>query len=115
MQLTGTIEKIFDTKQVSDKFSKREFVLEHGDNPQYMELTIMEFIQDKCGILDSYKAGDKVTVSINLKGRAWTNPKGETKYFNTIQAWKIEKVEGGQNDVPTAQGVNSPDSDDLPF
>ena len=93
MKLTGTIEAIFETQKVTDSFSKREFVVKVSENPAYPELIKLEFIQDKCSVLDSYGIGQPVEVEINLKGRAWTNPQGETKYFNSIQGWRIEKLD----------------------
>ena len=57
----------------------------------YQDLNI-EFIQDKCDLLNSYQVGQDVKIGINLRGREWVNPEGETKYFNSIQAWRIEKV-----------------------
>lgn len=113
------IEKIFDTNNVSDSFRKREFVVEYAENPQYPELIKMEFIQDKCDLLDSYKVGDSVNVEYNLKGRKWTNPKGEEVYFNTIQAWKIGKNETGDlneyRDKVEAIADGNDVNDDLPF
>ena len=50
----------------------------------------MEFVKDKCSLLDTYNTGDNIKVSINLRGREWTNDKGEVKYFNSIQGWKIQ-------------------------
>ena len=96
IRLTGTITTIMNETVVSEKFRKREFVLEHAPNPQYPELLKIEFVNDKCQILDNYSVNDIVDVDINLKGRKWNSPDGETKYFITIQAWRIQK----QDDVP---------------
>ena len=96
IRLTGTITTIMNETDVSEKFRKREFVLEHAPNPQYPELLKIEFVNDKCQILDNYSVNDTVDVDINLKGRKWNSPDGETKYFITIQAWRIQK----QDDVP---------------
>ena len=109
MNIKGKLINISETNQVSDKFSKREFVVEFAENPQYPEVIQLEFIQDKCDLLDQYSVGQEVDVAFNLKGRKWTNPQGVDKYFNTLQAWKIEKV----GDAPSPG--NEEDSDDLPF
>lgn len=109
MKITGTIEQIFETQQVTDTFKKREFVLMVADNPQYPEHIKLEFIQDKVSILDSYAIGDNVDVEFNLKGRKWTNEKNETKYFNTLQAWKINKITAEQSPQVADDGQ------DLPF
>lgn len=112
MEVKGKILEINDTQQISDRFQKREFVIEYAENPQYPEYVKFECIQDKVSLLDEYSVGDEVTVFFNLKGRKWTDPKGEVKYFNSLQAWRMQK-EGGSSaaDVPS----NGGQADDLPF
>ena len=94
MNITAKIIEIFETTKVSDSFKKREFVVEFSENPQYPEYIKFEFIQDKCDLLNSYSAGEEVEVTFNLKGRKWTDPQGTVKYFNTLQAWRIDKKSG---------------------
>lgn len=131
MNVKGKILEKFDTQNITDSFRKREFVLEYADNPQYPEFIKFELIQANCDQLDQFNKGQEVNVSFNLKGRKWTDPKGEVKYFNSLQAWRIEKVhdmEGqGASDVQQSGGgdsnppewlTNSPApsvDDDLPF
>jgi hypothetical protein len=88
MQVAGKIVAIMPTQVVSEKFSKREFVIETND--QYPQLVIFQLTQDKCNLLDAFKVGNKLEVSFNLRGREWTSPAGEVKYFNTLEAWKID-------------------------
>jgi hypothetical protein len=88
MQVAGKLVVINATQVVSEKFSKRTFVVETAD--QYPQQIEFQLTQDKCDYLDAYKVGEQVNVSINIRGRAWTNPQGETKYFNTLEAWKID-------------------------
>lgn len=96
MEVKGKIKFIGSTQQVSEKFSKREIVVTTDEQfPQHISI---EFNQDKCAILDKYSVGDDVEVGINLKGREWTNPQGEVKYFNSIQGWNIKKE--AVNDIP---------------
>jgi len=113
LKLSGTITLINDTNQINDKFKKREFVV--TDNGMYPQTIMFQSTQDKCAMLDSYKVGQSVTVDFNLRGRAWESPSGETKYFNTLEAWKIEAA----NDTitPEVKGIEvivEADSD-LPF
>ena len=97
MEVKGNIKVINPTQIVSEKFSKRELVVTTNDT--YPQDILIQFTQDKCSILDSYKIGQNVNVSINLRGREWTSPQGEVKYFNTIEGWRIEKLE----DTPAPQ------------
>lgn len=110
MQVAGKLVVINATQVVSEKFSKRTFVVETQD--QYPQSIEFQLTQDKCDYLDVYKVGDQVNVSLNIRGRAWTNPQGETKYFNTLEAWKIEKV--GDAPVMNPTAPNEEESD-LPF
>lgn len=88
MELTGTIKAIFEEKQVSAKFRKRELVLTTED--RFPQQILVEFTQDKIQLLDDVSVGQPVTISINIRGREWTSPRGEVKYFVSIQGWKIQ-------------------------
>jgi hypothetical protein len=122
MKITGKIIELKETQQVSETFRKRNFVVEYVENVQYPEFISFELIQDKCEILDSFQVGQNVEVSFNLRGRKWTAPTGETKYFNSLQAWRIEPATatGQALTQPTPmEGSTTPASnnteDDLPF
>jgi hypothetical protein len=90
MKVTGILKVKMKTQQVSDKFKKREFVLTLEANTDYPQHVSFQLTQDKTSLLDLFELGQELTVSYNLRGREWINPQGETKYFNTIEAWKIE-------------------------
>lgn len=90
MNIIGKLIEKSDTIEVSESFRKREFVIEYAENPQYPELLQFELVQSNCEQLDNFKEGDEIDVYFNLKGRKWTSPQGEVKYFNSLQAWKIE-------------------------
>ena len=123
MEVSGKLVEIFDEQQVTNTFKKREFVIEYAENPQYPEFVQFQAIQDKTAMLDSFKNGDDVTVSFNLKGRKWQSPQGEIKYFNTLQAWRITKTQNvsqndndpGFGDIPPPAPDDSQGHDDLPF
>ena len=83
MNVIGKIKVLNETQNVTASFKKRELVVTTDEQyPQHIQI---EFAQDKCDVLNGYKVGDSVDVSINLRGREWTNPQGEVKYFNQIQ------------------------------
>ncbi|MEN8825653.1 MAG: DUF3127 domain-containing protein, partial [Wenyingzhuangia sp.] len=89
MQVSGKIKLINETQTFgASGFRKRELVLTTDE--QYPQMLMIEFVQDKVDILDTYKVGQDVTVSINLRGREWINPEGVAKYFNSITGWRIE-------------------------
>ena len=118
MQVTGKLKLVNPTQTVgSNGFRKREAVVTTDE--QYPQMIQIEFLQDKCDLLDAYKVGDDVTISINLRGREWVNPQGEAKYFNSITGWRIEKAESQSNAAPfettSAPVVSDNEPDDLPF
>ena len=102
-KLTGTVKVVSPTQVISEKFSKREFVIETQD--QYPQLVMFQATQDKCSLLDNVQVSSQVEVSFNLRGREWTSPAGDVKYFNTLEAWRIEKV--GQGNAMPAGGPSA--------
>ncbi|QDO93497.1 DUF3127 domain-containing protein [Formosa sediminum] len=124
MEVQGKVKMIGETQTFgSNGFRKRELVVTTEE--QYPQHILVEFVQDKTDLLNSYSVGQNVKVSINLRGREWVNPQGETKYFNSIQGWRIEAVQdaasGSVPPVPPADAfepassLNEDDHDDLPF
>jgi hypothetical protein len=130
MEVTGTLKVKFDTQKVSDRFSKREFVLVTEANTPYPQFVSFQVTQDKCNLLDQFNEGDELKVQFNLRGREWNGPQG-VKYFNTLEAWRIEKfgaagnqmsnasVNTQQNSASTSSGAvfssAIDDNEDLPF
>ncbi|MBT9394387.1 DUF3127 domain-containing protein [Hymenobacter sp. NST-14] len=128
-EAVGRIHEIFDEQQVSEKFRKREFVLEVVDG-QYPEHIKFQLSQDKTSLVDTFKIGDEAKVSFNLRGRGF-NKNGQMLYFTNLEAWRIEKTAagaqqpaaraGGQAQASTATQrasavpVGSNDDNDLPF
>jgi len=136
MEILGTLKMVGETVDVgSSGFQKRDCVVTTDE--QYPQHILVQFVQDKCNLLSNYKIGDKVNIGINLRGREWVNPKGETVYFNTIQGWKIANIQPehnapatipvqtypqapaqgafGVNGVTTGQTNSEFQDDDLPF
>lgn len=118
LTVKGTLKRKEETNVVSDKFQKREFVIETTDE-QYPQTIAFECTQARVELLDNVKVGDKLNVYFNLKGREWTSPKdGSVRVFNTLDAWKIEEAtasasasaNGGQGEPAL-----SVDSEELPF
>jgi hypothetical protein len=124
MEVIGKIKVISAEQQISATFRKKELVV--ATDEQYPQSIMIEFTQDKADLLNNYSVGDSVKVSINLGGREWVNPQGETKYFNSIRGWRIEKM---TTDTPSQQAppmpaaaafapatsINEEEADDLPF
>lgn len=106
-ELTGVIIEIFPAQTFNKGFRKREFVIEVGD--KYPQKIIFGLVQEKCDMLDSYGVGDTVAVSFDVKGRDWTDKMGQTKYFNTLEAFRIH---GQQRAAISSKASNSFEEDD---
>ena len=79
------------TNQRSEKFSTRSFTIKVMDD-KYEQYISFELVNDRTDIIDPFGVGEEITVSFNLKGRQWTSPQGEVKYFNTLEAWKVQGI-----------------------
>jgi hypothetical protein len=121
MEVIGKI-KLINQEQTfgASGFRKREVVVTTDE--QYPQMIMIEFVQDKCDLLNSYAVGQDVKVSINLRGREWINPEGVAKYFNSVQGWRIEAMQAAApQDLPPvdqfqpAAGASNAEPDDLPF
>lgn len=91
----GRLHVVNDTKQVSERFTKREFVVEIADG-KYPQFVLFQLTGDRCSQLDGHQVGDNVQVTFNVRGREWRSPQGETKYFNSLDVWKIESARANQ-------------------
>ena len=109
MEIQGRIKQIFPSQVIGQNgFEKRDLVITTIE--QYPQTIIIQFTQQRCDLLDSLQVGQNVKVYINIRGREWTNPQGETKYFNTIEGWKIEVIQTTNvaNQQPVAQTAPAP-------
>ena len=120
-ELTGKLIEKFDTQEISEKFKKREFVIEFQDNPNlsFSESIKFQLTQDRCNLMDNYQIGQDLKVSFNLRGRKWEKD-GKASYFTNLEAWRIELASSGPVQdtpiLPETQGFNPNDSNsDLPF
>ena len=124
MEVQGKIKLVGDIQEITDSFRKRELIIVTQE--QYPQTLCIEFVQDKMGLLDDFQEAEEVKIGINIRGREWKNPEGKTKYFTSLQGWRIENL---QSEIPDneqpgldslspfepADDINKEDLDDLPF
>jgi single-strand DNA-binding protein len=115
MELIGKIKVIFDEKAFPSGFTKREFVLTTEE--QYPNDIAFELLKDKGALVNAYKAGDRVKVQFDVRGREW-----QGKYFNSLVAWRIDNAaataDAGAPEMPPPppmESFSAPEDDDLPF
>jgi hypothetical protein len=120
IEATGKLHTIFETKEVSARFTKREFVVELADNPKYPQTVLFQLSGDRCAMLDDLRIGDEVRIEFSLRGREWRSPSGEVKYFNSLDAWKVEAVgnqrsRGGGGRQESNDAFGQREDDPIPF
>ena len=123
-EITGKLIEKFETKQVSDKFRKREFVVEkkaESGGMDFSDYIKFQLTQDRCELLDSFQINDMIRISFNIRGNKWEK-NGTVSYFTNLDVWKIEPVE--ERESPEAPPIPGPEEippeedpgiDDLPF
>ena len=126
MEISAKLIECMETVQVSERFRKREFVVEYVTNPEFPEYLKFELAQDRCELLDGFEAGQEVRIEFDLKGRRWTDPQGQVKYFNSLRAWRLNPT-GAEFEAstkpspapesmdPAPENLRTSDSDELPF
>ena len=123
-EISGKVIDISPVNQVSDKFKKREFVIEKkesGGSAVFIDYIKFQLLQDKCDLINESFLNEEIKIWFNLKGNKWERD-GKINYFTNLDAWKIEKVSshgGDQNIQPrtTLEDI-PPENDelsDLPF
>lgn len=115
MEIQGRIKQIFPSQVIGQNgFEKRDLVIVTEE--QYPQTIIIQFTQQRCDLLDSLQVGQRVKVYVNIGGREWTSPQGEIKYFNTIEAWKIEVIQTTNvaNQQPVQQAPQQPVAQAVP-
>lgn len=129
MQIQGKIHATFEAAQITERFRKREFVLELEAASRYPQYVMFQLTGNRCDALDGFEAGQEVAVEFSLRGREWTSPKGEVRFFNSLEVWSIDRVGDGEgtSDGATSTGAASgaapsgdeppppTDDDDIPF
>ena len=122
-EVTGKLIYKEATQKISDRFQKREFVIEveNEKNPQWNDFVKVQLIQDRCDLLETIQLNENIKVYVNLRGRKWEN-NGQVSYFTNLEGWRIEKVQAEApmmgtpvpeykvEDIPPM-----PEADDLPF
>jgi len=114
MQISGKLHVINDAQQVTERFRKRDFVLELSENSRFPQFVQFQLTGDRCERIDGFEVGDDVQLEFSLRGREWKSPSGEVKYFNSLDVWNIEPASGAKSrdDDPPLPEAPPPGIDD---
>ncbi len=123
-EVKGKVIEVGAVQQVSDKFRKREFVIEVAEQGaggrEFVDYIKFQCVQDRCELLSDDLLNMNVKVSFNLKGNKWERD-GKINYFTNLDAWRIERSSGDdeiENTPPPLMDDLPPDNEefeDLPF
>jgi len=123
-EITGKVIEIMPVINVSDKFRKREFVIERkeaGNGGVFFDFIKFQLTQDKCDIINDSFLNQEVRILFNIKGNKWVK-EGKVSYFTNLDAWKVERVSAGQpadtagqESVPDEPPPPEDEFNDLPF
>ena len=118
--IKGRLYEVFEIKTMSEKFKKREIVIEYASNPQYPQYIKFDLQNDNCGIIDAFNIHDEVEIFFDLKGKPYTNRNGEKTYFTNLVIWKIVALTSAKIEEPSGDPMPDPEPngagfDDLPF
>ena len=126
-EIAGRLHTKNEAVQISERFRKREFVLEIEPESQYPQTVQFELTGDRCELLDEFVIGQELNVEFSLRGREWTSPKGEIRFFNSLNVWQVEadgdipapkkagKKKAEKKDAPVPNNSPPPADDSIPF
>lgn len=112
-EITGTLIEKYDAVQVTDRFRKREFVLEKRESVgvnEFIETIKFQLTQDKCEAIENIPVGQQIKVVFNIRGRRWEK-NGQVSYFNNLEAWRVEPL---QPQAAPATAAPPPSMDEIP-
>lgn len=119
-EVTGKIRIIGETQEIgANGFTKRQVIVDTDE--QFSQSLPIDFIKDKCAILNNINPGDLVRIAYNLRGNEYNG-----KFYCSIQGWRIAREMATQETTPQApvtknesfqpaSNFKEEDHDDLPF
>jgi len=117
-EINGRLAEKFETQTVSDRFQKREFILEikstGATGYEFVDFIKFQTTQDKCVLLDQFNVDDTIKVSFNLRGRKWEKD-GQVSYFTNLEAWRIENLSRESAEPASDTSLTDDESGDVPF
>lgn len=109
-ELSGILILKGELQQISNKFRKREFVIEKKEtnqNQEFVDYVKFQLTQDRCDLVEPFEINDKIKISFNIRGNRWEK-EGKVNYFTNLDAWRIEKTVEAEEEIPPP-----PPEDDL--
>lgn len=126
MEISGIVKHIYPVKQITEKFTKRDFIVTTDFDQQYPQDVIFQLVNTKTDLIEGYKAGNEIKIFFNLRGKSFAGNDGELKCFNNLDCYKIDGKKAynapaasspQKHTLTPSELLNSPngESDDTPF
>lgn len=115
-EVIGSIIHIGNTEVVGSAGTFKKRLLVVKTNEQYAQEVPIDFVQDKCEILEKYALGDSVKVGINIRGNSYNG-----KWYCSLNGWRIDKQDAAIVNDATVETFTAPSevlqqaADNLPF
>jgi hypothetical protein len=95
-EVIGSIIHIGNTETVGSAGTFKKRLLVVKTNGEYPQEVPIDFVQDKCEVLDKYAIGESVKVDINIRGNKYND-----KWYCSLNGWRIDKenspIDGGSS------------------
>lgn len=113
-EISGRVTEVYPVVRVSERFRKREFVIEHKESAggqTFVDYIKLQLTQDKCDIIDESWLRQDVTVKFSIKGNRWEK-NGTVNYITSLNAFAISRSVGADEDGQ--QNIRSTSLEDVP-
>lgn len=100
--ISGKIKFVDEVREFgSNGFRKHQIVVETGDGRWDNPIPV-EFTKDNIELSKELQVGDEVEIQSRINGREWQGRDGTTKWFTSINGFKISKKNNDLTPEPSS-------------
>ena len=104
--ISGKVKFVDEVREFgSNGFRKHQVVIETGDGRWDNPIPV-EFTKDNIELSKDLQVGDQVQIQSRINGREWQGKDGSTKWFTSINGFKITK-ENSQIDAEPSSSFDT--------
>ena len=112
--IKGEVKFVDEVREYGNNgFRKHQVVVETGDG-RWDNPVAVAFTKEAIEKSQDLVIGDKVSIDARVNGREWTGKDGVTKWFTSINGYKIQKEDSSQpvSDEPDSSSFDTYDEYD---
>jgi len=100
--ISGKIKFVDEVREFgANGFKKHQVVVETGDG-RWDNPIAVEFTKDNIELSKKLKVGDQVQIQSRINGREWQGKDGITKWFTSINGYKISVENSDSQEDPSS-------------